>query len=252
MAAEREIEAVRGEIEQLNARLATQKLRPADVERLQSERMSLERTVRALADERAQVEAAAADKAASIGQTREAVDAALAAYHADARRLALIPSNAANARGRCFTISFASDESDVNDTGVPRVLSVDIKGSIVPALEATLEELREAVLGDQSQLLELSAKKERVAEERADNEADLERLRHRLKKMENAYVVEKQRADVRCVRACPLDETHSPRPRQRADRTAHDRERDRADPERDRARQRRDRQRTGARHRGRH
>ena len=42
------------------------------------------------------------------------------------------------------------------------VLSVDVKGSIVPALEATLEELREAVIGDQTHLLDLSAKKQRA------------------------------------------------------------------------------------------
>jgi len=189
-AVETECTSTRSTIEELNQRLAKQELRPADVERLQSELNALERTVKALLDARAGVEADAQQKAAAIDNARAEVDAALAAYHEEARRLALIPSNAANAHGRSFQIAHASS----TDSDAP-LLETNVRESIIPQLEATLKEMRDAVQKDHQKLLELAAKRDSAAELRADKAADINRLRRRLEKSEATYALDKQRAE---------------------------------------------------------
>jgi kinetochore protein NDC80 len=185
------IVATRDEIQALTARLDKQELRPADVERLQSERLTLERTLLALTKEREQSEKSVADKQRAIAEHMARIDAELADYHSEARRLELIPSNAANARGRNLTVQFNHQDASTAE----QTLCDDIKKNIVPALRDTLDEMRAALADDQRQLLQLSADKERLVEQLQDEGSGLDALQHRAKKCEQAYAVEKDKCN---------------------------------------------------------
>jgi kinetochore protein NDC80 len=189
-AKETAIVATRDEIQALSARLDKQELRPADVERLQSERLTLERTLMALTKEREQSEKSVADKQRAIAEHLARIDAELADYHSEARRLELIPSNAANARGRNLTVQFSA--SDATASG-EQTLSDEIKNNVLPALRDTLEEMRAQLVDDQRQLLQLSADKERLIEQIQDEKADVDQLQHRAKKCDQAYTTEKDK-----------------------------------------------------------
>lgn len=190
------IVATRDDIVALTARLDKQELRPADVERLQNERLTLERQLLALSKEREQSEKSVADKQRAIAEHMARIDAELADYHSEARRLELIPSNAANARGRNLSVQFGRDTTS-------DAVCDEIKKTVLPALNDTLEEMRAALVDDQRQLLQLSAAKDQLAEQLQDEKSGLDALQHRARKCEQAYATEKDKcnAELRSIEA---------------------------------------------------
>ena len=125
-----ELTNVEAENEELRARVATQTVHPADVVRMNQDRVKHETALRTLCSQREAADAKANDAAAVLQSRLDELEAVVGDYHARADRLQLVPASAKRAEGVGFEITL-----ERNSTAASAMVNIDLKGIIKPALQ---------------------------------------------------------------------------------------------------------------------
>ena len=154
-----ELAAVETENEELRGRIATQTVHPADVIRMNQDRVKHEAALRSLCAQREAAESKTTDAAAGLESRLDELEAVVADYHARADRLHVVPATAKRAEGVGFEITL-----DRTATSGSTLVNIDLKGIIKPALQRIKDHYagRARELGEEE--LSLAEKRDASAE----------------------------------------------------------------------------------------
>eukprot|EP01116_Phalansterium_solitarium_P009020 TRINITY_DN23011_c0_g1_i1.p1 TRINITY_DN23011_c0_g1~~TRINITY_DN23011_c0_g1_i1.p1 ORF type:complete len:634 (-),score=285.00 TRINITY_DN23011_c0_g1_i1:320-2221(-) len=186
-AKQNELKAAQKEKELLQHTVDTQPMSAADVEKLTAERVALEEQLaatRALVEENERI---VFDKEITISKKVEEFEKAVQAYGTQARKLKLVPSNAKYAKGIEFQIQFNPHNPDA--------IVDQIRGTIKPELEKLKMDVARSVIEAKNETLTIQEQIERLDEQISNKKDDIEALDSKYKKLEAAYLKEKQTLD---------------------------------------------------------
>jgi kinetochore protein NDC80 len=177
-----ELATVETENEELRARISTQKVHPADVVRMNQDRVKHESALRTLCSQREAADAKVADAAAGLEERLDELEAVVADYHARADRLQLVPSSAKRAEGVGFEITL-----DRSATLASSMVNIDLKGIIKPALQRIRDHYASKAreLGEES--LSLAEKRDAAAEVVAERSEECTNAEAQVKDLEAQY-----------------------------------------------------------------
>ena len=177
-----ELVNVEEENEELRARVATQTVHPADVVRMNQDRVKHESALRSLCGQREAAEGKAADAAAVLESRLDELEAVVGDYHARADRLQLVPATAKRAEGVGFEILL-----DRGASAASMMVTIDLKGIIKPALQRIRDHYasRARELGEED--LSLAEKRDAAAEVVAERAEECTNAEAQLKKLEAQY-----------------------------------------------------------------
>lgn len=177
-----ELATVENENEELRARISTQTVHPADVVRMNQDRVKHESALRTLCSQREAADAKVADAATGLEARLDELETVVADYHARADRLQLVPASAKRAEGVGFEITL-----DRTATLASGMVNIDLKGIIKPALQRIIDHYasRARELGEEN--LSLAEKRDAAAEVVAERSEECTNAEAQVKDLEAQY-----------------------------------------------------------------
>jgi kinetochore protein NDC80 len=177
-----ELTTVENENEELRVRIATQTVHPADVIRMNHDRVKHESALRTLCSQREAADAKVAEASAGLEARLDELEAIVADYHARADRLQLVPASAKRAEGVGFEITL-----DRTATLASGMVNIDLKGIIKPALQRIRDHYasRARELGEEN--LSLAEKRDAAGEVVAERSEECSNAEAQVKDLEAQY-----------------------------------------------------------------
>lgn len=213
-AQQRELADVETENEQLRATIATQKVHPADVIRMNQDKSKHESALRMLSQQRESAESKAAQAETSLESKLDELESILGEYHACADRLQIIPLSAKRAEGVGFEIILdrnagASGISGVmgisgagaTNGGAGGLINVDLKGIVKPALQRMKDRYASKARELAQELLSLEEKKDAATEVLTERREESSHAEAHVKALEAQYRQGKEALEVRVAAA---------------------------------------------------
>ena len=186
---QQELEAVLARNDALRGRVASQTVHPGDVVRMNQEMSQQEGALRALLSQREAAEAKALEASSAVEGRMDSLECALQGYHAAANRLRLIPATAKRAEG----INFECRIHRI--PGTADVVSVDLKGTIRPALERLRDQYATRARELDEEALSLRDQRDSGLEALTEREEDCAAAQAQVGKLEGQHKAGKDALD---------------------------------------------------------
>jgi kinetochore protein NDC80 len=190
---EANIAAVKGDIDGLKQRVASQELSPDDVRRMTEKKEKLHDQLETASEAKSTLERKTWESEMALREKVIALEESSRSYNSLAEELKLVPHSARNARGKQLAIDI-----DTRAKKRSALLKTNIRDDVLPVLEDLRGELSETVQSMKSELVELQDKCEEVEQSIAEADEAKAAIEAKSRRAEEAFKREREALDSAC------------------------------------------------------
>lgn len=171
----------------LQGQVDAQDICPEDIDRMNSDKDQLVRTLESLNQAKEEASKIFWDRELQTQKKLDIVEKLVQDYNYNCERIGLVPSDAINANGLNFEVSF-----NPHATRLDGLLSVDVKQSILTVLANMREEYHSTIHQAQDKLLSLQESLDRLNESLADKQDEVTQVEEKIKRIVQGYLHDKE------------------------------------------------------------
>lgn len=184
---ERELEALEIQKASLQAEVDAQPISYEDIDKMNAEKEALVKLIEDLNGKKTEISNSLWERELLVQKKLDAVEKLIQEYNSSGEKLAVIPMEAANARGQSLELHF-----NPNALSADQLVNLDLKSQIHPILSNIRDECHQATTQAQDQLLQLQESLDKLNEMCNDKLEELRATEKKIERMIQSYLEEKE------------------------------------------------------------